>query len=77
MKFYVLPLLFLLTSLTTAQIKVDEQIISPGVVYKKITNTVDTLSIDILKIEISSGDYVINSHYACVSFRRVKGVRNL
>jgi len=61
MKFYVLPLLFLLTSLTTAQIKVDEQIISPGVVYKKITNTIDTLSIDILKIDLSSRDYVIKS----------------
>ena len=61
MKFYFLPLLFLFTSLTTAQIKVDEQIISPGVVYKKITNTIDTLSIDILKIDLSSRDYVIKS----------------
>jgi hypothetical protein len=61
MKFYFLPLLFLFTSIINAQIKVDEQIISPGVAYKKITNSVDTLSIDILKIDLSKGDYVIKS----------------
>jgi hypothetical protein len=61
MKFYILTLFLLFTSLTTSQIKVAEQIISPGVVYKKITNTVDTLSIDIIRIDLSKGDYVIKS----------------
>ncbi|MBS4035851.1 MAG: phosphodiester glycosidase family protein [Ignavibacterium sp.] len=61
MKFYIFTLFLLFTSLTNSQIKVDEQIVSPGVVYKKITNTVDTLSIDIIRIDLSKGDYVIKS----------------
>ncbi len=55
-----MPLLFFI-SITRAQIKVDEQIISPGVVYKKIVNITDTLSIDILTIDLSNEDYIIKS----------------
>lgn len=55
-----MPLLFFI-SITRAQIKVDEQIISPGVVYKKIVNITDTLSIDILTIDLSTEDYIIKS----------------
>lgn len=53
--------LILLFTTTNAQIKIVEQIISQGVVYKKIVNSTDTLSIDILKINLSEDKYVIRS----------------
>ncbi len=61
MKLLVSIFLILLFTATNAQIKIDEQIISQGVVYKKIVNSTDTLSIDILKINLSEDKYVIRS----------------
>lgn len=61
MKLLVSILLILLFTTTNAQIKIVEQIISQGVVYKKIVNSTDTLSIDILKINLSEDKYVIRS----------------
>lgn len=53
----------ILFSVTTiyAQIEIEEQIIDSGVVHKKIINQIDTLSIDILKIDLSKGNYLIRS----------------
>lgn len=61
MKIYHIFLFIALFSITKAQIIIDEQMISLGVTHKKITNTVDTLSINILKIDLSNGDYNIKS----------------
>lgn len=60
MKKFILSL-FLIHSTIIAQITIDEQIIAPGVVHKKIINVNDTLSIDILKIDLSHGNYYISS----------------
>lgn len=39
----------------------DEQLLLPGIVHKKIINLIDTLSIDILKIDLTKGNYFISS----------------
>lgn len=49
------------TAISAAQIKTTELIITPGVIHKKIINLTDTLSIDILKINLSEHDYIIRS----------------
>jgi len=54
-------LLFLFITITEAQISINEQIIAPGVIHKKIINSIDTLSIDVLKIELSQGNYLLKS----------------
>lgn len=61
MKLLVSIFLILLLTTINAQIKIDEQFISQGVIYKKIINSTDTLSIDILKIDLSEDKYVIRS----------------
>lgn len=61
MKLFASIFLILLFTKTNAQIKIDEQIISEGVVYKKIINSTDTLSIDILKVDLSGNKYIIRS----------------
>ena len=43
------------------QIKTQEILIDTGIVYKKIINTSDTLSIDILKIDLSTKDYELRT----------------
>ena len=43
------------------QIKIQEQSIDNGIVHKKIINTIDTLSIDILKIDLSTNDYELRT----------------
>ncbi len=43
------------------QIKIQEQSIDKGIVYKKIINTIDTLSIDILKIDLSTNNYELRT----------------
>ena len=44
-----------------SQIKIQEQSIDKGIVHKKIINTIDTLSIDILKIDLSTNDYELRT----------------
>jgi exopolysaccharide biosynthesis protein len=44
-----------------AQVKTEEKIIDDGISYKKIVNQTDTLSIDILKIDLSKNTYEIRS----------------
>lgn len=61
MKLYTKVLLIVICINVQAQINVEEKIISPGVVYKKILNNNDTISINILKIDLSNGDYIIKS----------------
>ena len=61
MKRLTITLLFLFISITEAQISINEQIIAPGVIHKKIINSLDTLSIDVLKIELSKGNYLLKS----------------
>lgn len=43
------------------QIKIQEHSIENGILYKKIINTNDTLSIDILKIDLSTNDYELRT----------------
>jgi exopolysaccharide biosynthesis protein len=43
------------------QIKTQEISIDTGIVYKKIIHTIDTLSIDILKIDISTNNYELRT----------------
>ena len=43
------------------QIKIQEQSIDKGIVHKKIISTIDTLSIDILKIDLSTNDYELRT----------------
>ena len=57
---FLIPLLFFFAS-SNAQIKIDEEIITDGVIHKKIFNTIDTLTIDILKIDLSQRNYFIKS----------------
>ncbi len=61
MNFYTSIFLFVFIINVHSQIKVDQQIISPGVVHKKIINSNDTLAINILKIDLNNSDYVIKS----------------
>jgi hypothetical protein len=42
-------------------VKVDERVIAPGVVHKKIINSTDTLSIDILKVDLTNENYILRS----------------
>lgn len=44
-----------------AQVKTEAKIIDDGISYKKIVNQTDTLSIDILKIDLSKNTYEIRS----------------
>lgn len=43
------------------QIKIQEHSIENGIVYKKIINRIDTLSIDILKIDLSAKEYELRT----------------
>ena len=45
----------------SAQIKIDENEIDTGIIHKKIVNPQDTLIINILKIDLSGGDYILQS----------------
>ncbi|MDP2362894.1 MAG: hypothetical protein Q8M94_03890, partial [Ignavibacteria bacterium] len=56
-------ILFLLLLVITVypQINTIEKIIDNGIVYKKIINIVDTLSIDILKIDLSKDKYELRT----------------
>ncbi|HCY77537.1 MAG TPA: hypothetical protein DHV28_16605 [Ignavibacteriales bacterium] len=44
-----------------SQIKIQEHSIDDGIVHKKIINTIDTLSIDILKIDLSTNKYELRT----------------
>lgn len=44
-----------------SQIEIKEQIIDSGILYKKIINADDTLSVDILKVDLSKSNYIIKS----------------
>lgn len=61
MKNLVTILLYFLFSTSYAQINIVEEIVSPGVVHKKMINSIDTLTIDILKIDLSKDNYFIKS----------------
>ncbi|MFO7526166.1 MAG: phosphodiester glycosidase family protein [Ignavibacteriaceae bacterium] len=61
MKKLFITFLLCFSAVSSAQINTAEQIITPGVIHKKIINLTDTLSIDILKIDMSSNDYIIRS----------------
>jgi exopolysaccharide biosynthesis protein len=61
MKHLPIILLYFFSTASYAQIKIDKEIVSPGVVHKKIINTIDTLTIDVLKIDLSQGNYYIRS----------------
>jgi len=58
-KFFIISILLAINAYP--QIKIQEQSIDKGIVYKKIINTIDTLSIDILKIELSTNDYELRT----------------
>jgi hypothetical protein len=61
MKFLTVILTILYCFNIPAQITVEEKEISDGVVHKKIINTNDTLSINILRIDLSRDEYVLRS----------------
>ena len=54
-KIILVALLFVIT--VYPQITVYEEIVDDGVVYTKIINTLDTLSINILEIDIANNNY--------------------
>ena len=54
-------LLCLLFTISNAQKKIDEKIVFPGVVHKTIINSTDTLMINVLKINLSQGNYYLSS----------------
>ena len=58
-KFFIICILLAINAYP--QIKIQEQSIDTGIVYKKIINTIDTLSIDILKIDLSTNDYELRT----------------
>ena len=61
MKHLPIILLYFFFTASYAQINIVEEIVSPGIVHKKIINTIDTLTIDVLKIDLSQGNYYIRS----------------
>ena len=68
MKAGIIILVTLFSSLVFAQNKVTEKEIYPGIIHKKILDKKDTLSINILKVDLTKGDY---------SLRSVKGFNEL
>lgn len=54
-------LLCLLFTISNAQKKIDEKIVFQGVVHKTIINSTDTLMINVLKINLSQGNYYLSS----------------
>lgn len=58
-KIVLISFLFLIT--LYPQINVTEEIIGNGILYKKIVNTIDTLSIDILKIDLTTKEYELRT----------------
>jgi exopolysaccharide biosynthesis protein len=58
-KIILISFLFLITIFP--QINVTEEMIGNGILYKKIVNTIDTLSIDILKITMSNNEYELRT----------------
>lgn len=56
-----IAVLLLCSTTIYSQIELKEQIIDNGIIYKKIINVKDTLSIDVLKIDFSKGNYSIKS----------------
>ena len=61
MKIKLILISILLTINVYPQINVKEEIIDKGILYKKIINTIDTLSIDILKIDLSTNGYELRT----------------
>lgn len=51
----------LLTINIYSQLNIKEEVIDKGILYKKIINTIDTLSIDIVKIDLSNEDYELRT----------------
>jgi len=58
-KFILISLLLVIT--VYPQININETFVDDGIVYKKIIDSIDTLSIDILRIDISSKEYELRS----------------
>lgn len=61
MKIKLILISILLTISVRPQINIKEEIIDKGILYKKVINTIDTLSIDILKIDLSIKDYELRT----------------
>jgi hypothetical protein len=61
MKLATLILIIISSLRVNAQITIEEKEIDDGILHKKIINTQDTLIINILKIDLSSGNYIIES----------------
>lgn len=61
MKLYTSVILIVICINVHSQIRIQERVVSPGVTYQKIINESDTLTIDILKIDLSNDDYLIKS----------------
>lgn len=59
--FLFLVFLFTFTSLIFSQTKTTEFVISPGVIYKKIISPADTLTIHILKADLSLANYSLKT----------------
>jgi len=58
-KFIIISILLVINAYP--QIKIQEQSIDNGIVHKNIINTIDTLSIDLLKIDLSTKEYELRS----------------
>ncbi len=61
MKIKLFLISIVLTISVRSQINIKEEIIDKGILYKKIINTIDTLSIDILKIDLSANEYELRT----------------
>ncbi|MCK7524294.1 MAG: hypothetical protein MZV64_44990 [Ignavibacteriales bacterium] len=58
-KFFIISILLVINAYP--QIKIQEQSIDNGIVHKNIINTIDTLSIDLLKIDLSTNGYELRT----------------
>jgi hypothetical protein len=55
-------IIFILLAINSyPQIKIQESSIDNKIVYKKVINTIDTLTIDILKIDLTTKEYELRS----------------
>ena len=61
MKIKLILISILLTISVRSQINIKEEIIDKGIIYKKIVNTIDTLSIDLLKFDLSTNEYKLRT----------------
>jgi len=61
MKIKLILITILFTLIVYPQVNIKEELIDKGIIFKKIVNIIDTLSIDILKIDLSMHQYELRT----------------